>query len=180
MELEGTRIAILAENDYEDLELWYPAIRLREAQAHVTVVGAPGASEYESKHGYPVSVDVSSADVEAADFDAVIVPGGYAPDRMRRHASMLDLVRGVFRRGGIIAFICHADWVPISAGIVAGKRVTSVSAIRDDLANAGATWVDEEVVVDGNLISSRGPSDLPAFCRAIIHGLTDGEGQEAG
>jgi protease I len=107
-----------------------------------------------------------------ADFDAIIIPGGYAPDRMRRHKPMLDLVRGIFQRGGVVAMICHAGWVPISAGIVEGKRLTSVSAIRDDLINAGAEWVNEEVVQDGNLISSRVPSDLPAFCRTIIAALS--------
>ena len=116
-------------------------------------------------------VGAAAADLSAEDFDGVIIPGGYAPDRMRRHKAMLDLVRGIFRRGGVVAMICHAGWVPISAGIVEGKTVTSVSAIRDDLLNAGAEWVNQEVVVDGNLISSRGPDDLPAFCRAIIAAL---------
>ncbi|RPJ19517.1 MAG: protease, partial [Planctomycetaceae bacterium] len=107
-------------------------------------------------------------EVSGDDFDAVIIPGGYAPDRMRRHRAMLDLVRTVDQRGGVVAMICHAGWVPISAGIVKGRQVTSVSAIRDDLQNAGASWVDREVVQDKNLISSRYPDDLPAFCRAII------------
>lgn len=171
MELEGKRIAVLAEDHYEDLELWYPLLRMREAGAEVTVIGMPGVESYSSKHGYPVRVDAVAADVSAEDFDGIIIPGGYAPDRMRRHKAMLDLVRGIFRRGGAVAMICHAGWVPISAGIVEGKTVTSVSAIRDDLLNAGAEWVDQEVVVDGNLISSRGPNDLPAFCRAIIAAL---------
>jgi protease I len=171
MELTDRRVAILAEDHYEDLELWYPLLRMREAGATVRVVGMPGVTAYQSKHGYPVQVDVTAHAVSARDFDAVIIPGGYAPDRMRRHPPMLDLVRGVFEAGGLVAMICHAGWVPISAGIVHGRRVTSVSAIKDDLTNAGATWVDEEVVRDGNLISSRGPSDLPAFCRAIIAAL---------
>jgi protease I len=171
MELQGKRIAILAEDNYEDLELWYPLLRMREAGAEVKVVGMPGVQEYHSKHGYPVKVDVAANDVSADDFDAIIVPGGYAPDLMRRHPPMLDLVRGIFESGGVVAMICHAGWVPISAGIVKGKRVTSVSAIKDDLINAGAEWVNQEVVQDGNLISSRGPSDLPAFCQAIIAAL---------
>lgn len=169
--MEGRRIAILAEDHYEDLELLYPLLRMREAGAEVIIVGMPGVEEYHSKHGYPASVDLAANRASAEDFDAVIIPGGYAPDRMRRHPPMLDLVSGVFERGGVVAFICHAGWVPISAGIVEGKRVTSVSAIKDDLSNAGAEWVDQEVVQDGNLISSRGPSDLPAFCRAIIQAL---------
>ena len=168
MELQGKRIAILAEDNYEDLELWYPLLRMREAGAEVKVVGMPGVEKYQSKHGYPVHVDVAANAVSAEDFDAIVVPGGYAPDLMRRHPPMLDLVKGIFESGGVVAMICHAGWVPISAGIVKGKRVTSVSAIKDDLINAGAEWVDQEVVRDGNLISSRGPSDLPAFCQAII------------
>lgn len=172
MELKGKQIAVLAETSYEDLELWYPLLRLKEAGAKVTVVGMPRVEQYMSKHGYPVRVDAIAAELAPSDFDAVIVPGGFAPDRMRRHQPMLDLVRGVFDAGGVIAAICHAGWVPISAGIVRGKTMTSVSAIKDDLVNAGATWVDEEVVVDGNLITSRTPKDLPAFCRAIIDALS--------
>jgi protease I len=172
MKLSGKRIAILAEDHYEDLELWYPLLRLREAGAEVSVVGMPGVETYHSKHDYPVQVDVTPTVASLTNLDAIIIPGGYAPDRMRRHAAMLDLVRGVFEKGGIVAMICHAGWVPISAGIVSGKKVTSVSAIRDDLVNAGATWVNEEVVQDGNLISSRSPDDLPAFCRTIIAALT--------
>ncbi|MFQ6099907.1 MAG: type 1 glutamine amidotransferase domain-containing protein [Anaerolineae bacterium] len=171
MELKGKRIAILAEDMYQELELWYPLLRMREAGAEVSVVGMPGVKEYHSKHGYPVEVDVAADAVSADDFDAVIVPGGYAPDRMRRHQAMLDLVRGVFERGGIVATICHAAWVAVSAGVMKGKRATCVPAIRDDVSNAGATYVDEEVVQDGNLITSRVPSDLPAFCRTIIAAL---------
>jgi protease I len=170
--LEGKRIAVLAENDYEDLELLYPLYRMREAGASVKVIGMPGVEGYASKHGYPVKVDVSAAEASAADYDAVVIPGGYAPDRIRRHEPLLNLVRGIDQKGGIVAFICHAGWVPISAGIVKGKTVTSTPAIRDDLINAGATWVDEEVWIDGNLISSRKPDDLPAFCRAIIVALS--------
>jgi len=171
MQLSAKRIAILAEDYYEDLELWYPLLRLREAGATVSVVGMPGEEVYYSKHDYPVEPDVDAGEVSAKDFDAVVVPGGYAPDRIRRHPAMLDLVRGVFEDGGVVAFICHAGWVPISAGIVDGKRVTSVTSIKDDLVNAGAKWESQEVVRDGSLISSRGISDLPAFCRAIIDAL---------
>lgn len=171
MELEGKRIAILAEDQFEDLELWYPLLRMREAGADVNVVGMSGVEVYHGKHDYPARVDVAVDQVSADDFDAVIIPGGYAPDRIRRHQPLLDFVRGVFENGGVVAFICHAGWVPISAGIVDGKRVTSFFAIKDDLVNAGAEWVDEEVVRDGNLISSRTPQDLPAFCRTIIASL---------
>lgn len=171
MDLKGKRVAILAEDDYEDLELWYPLIRMKEAGAEVAIVGMPGVETYHSKHDYPAQIDVAADDISADDFDAVIIPGGYAPDRMRRHEPMLAFIRSMFEKGGVVAFICHAGWVPISARIVEGKRLTSVSAIKDDLVNAGADWVDEEVVQDGNLISSRTPADLPAFCRTIIAAL---------
>ena len=171
MELQGKRIAVLAEDLYEDLELLYPLLRLREAGGQVSVVGMAGIQEYHSKHGYPVKVDMAAETASPADFDAVIIPGGYAPDRMRRHQAMLDLVKRISERGGLVAMICHAGWVAISAGIVRGRQVTSVRAIKDDLVNAGAEWMDQDVVQDGRLISSRGPDDLPAFCRAIIAAL---------
>jgi protease I len=175
MELENKRIAILAEKLYEDLELWYPLIRMREAGADVFVVGAEGDDSYTGKHGVPVSVDMTDGESATQDFDAVIIPGGFAPDYMRRHTGMVDLVRKVHDRGGVVAFICHAGWVPISAGIVKGKRVTSVSSIKDDLINAGAEWADQAVIEDGAMISSRGPDDLPLFCRAIIAALQNSE-----
>ena len=171
MELSGKKIAVLAEDQYEDMELWYPFYRLKEAGAEVTVIGPQGGVEYKSKHGYPVKTDAAAADVDPAQFDAVVIPGGYAPDRLRRYRSVLDLVAKIDANGGVVAFVCHAGWVPISAGIVKGKRVTSVNAIRDDLVNAGAVWVDEEAVIDGRMVTSRSPADLPAFCRAIIRVL---------
>lgn len=171
MELENKRIAILAEEQYEDLELWYPRIRMQEAGAEVTVLGMPGAESYRGKHGLVVPVDEAVTAVSADDFDALIIPGGYAPDRMRRHEAMLDFVRDVFSQGKVVAMICHAGWVPISAGILGGKRATSFFAIKDDMVNAGVEWVDAAVVKDGNLISSRTPDDLPAFCQAIIAAL---------
>ena len=171
MEVSKKRIAILAEDYYEDLELHYPRLRMIEAGADVDVVGMPGAEQYHSKHDYPASMDVAADAIDPEKYDALIIPGGYAPDRMRRHKPMVDLVRDIFYNGGIVAMICHAGWVPISADIVTGKRVTSTGAIRDDLINAGATWVDQEVVRDENLISSRSPADLPAFCRAILEAL---------
>lgn len=170
MSLNGKRIVVLAEDMYEDLELWYPYYRLLEEGAEVTLVG-PEAKTYESKYGYPAKAERAAAEVRVEDVDAVVVPGGFAPDRLRRYPAVLDLVRGVFEKGGVVAMICHAAWVPISAGILKGKRATCVSAIKDDLINAGATYVDEAVVVDGNLISSRTPADLPAFMPAIIAAL---------
>lgn len=173
MRLTGKRIAILAENLYQELELWYPLLRMREEGAAVKVVGTGSATTYTSKYGYPVTVDVSADQVSAEDFDAVIIPGGYAPDLMRRYPAVLQLVREAFQKGKVIAAICHAGWVPISAGILKGRRVTSFSAIKDDMVNAGAEWVDAEVVRDGHLITSRKPDDLPAFCRTIIEALSE-------
>ncbi len=175
MTLKGKRVAVLAEEMYQELELWYPTLRMREAGAEVKIVGTGSSPTYASKHGYPVTVDVSADQVSAADFDAVIIPGGYAPDRMRRYPAVLKLVREAFEQGKVIAAICHAGWVPISAGILKGRRVTSFFAIKDDMINAGATWVDEPVVRDGNLITSRMPDDLPYFCSAIIQALGGGE-----
>ena len=168
MELKDKKIVILAEDIYEDQELWYPYYRMQEAGAQVTIAGLTGTETYNSKYGYPAKAEIAAADVDVTSIDAVIIPGGYAPDKMRRHPAMLKLVRDVHEKGGVVAFICHAGWVPISAGIVRGRKVTSVSAIKDDLVNAGAEWLDQEVVVDGNLVSSRTPADLPAYCRAII------------
>lgn len=170
MSLEGRRVAVLAENLYEDPELWYPYYRLLEAGAEVRFVG-PEAKVYESKHGYPVRAEVSASEVSSEDFDAVVVPGGYAPDFLRRHSAVLDLVRGIFEKGGLVAAICHAAWVPISAGIMKDRRATCAIAVKDDLINAGATYLDQEVVVDDNLITSRSPRDLPAFLPAIIEAL---------
>ncbi|MBI5419756.1 MAG: type 1 glutamine amidotransferase [Deltaproteobacteria bacterium] len=172
MELKGKRVAVLVENLYEDLELWYPALRFREAGAEVAIVGA-GAHIYSSKHGYEVRADKSVDRVAAGDFDAVIIPGGYAPDRMRLHKAMVDLVREAYRQGKVVAAICHGGWMLASAGILRGKKVTGYIAIRDDLVNAGATYEDSEVVRDGNLVTSRKPDDLPAFCRTIFQALAE-------
>jgi protease I len=172
MQLQGKRIAILAENLYEDLELWYPALRMQEEGAEVKFVGTGSAETVTSKHDYPVEIDVTADEVSADDFDAVIVPGGYAPDRLRRYDSILNLVRGLDEQGKVVAAICHAGWVLASAKIIDSKTMTSVSAIKDDLIHAGANWVDKEVVRDGNLITSRVPKDLPVFCKEIIATLS--------
>jgi protease I len=174
MKLQGKRIAILAENLYQEMELWVPYYRFKEEGAEVKVVGAGGAKSYASKHGYPVSVDVQAEQVKAVEFDAVIVPGGYAPDMMRRHEAMVGLVREAAQQGKVVAAICHAGWMLVSAGVLKGRRATSFFSIKDDLKGAGADWQDAEVVVDGNLITSRKPDDLPAFCRAIIGALSKG------
>jgi protease I len=164
MELTGRRVAILAENEYEDLELWYPLYRLREAGADVFVVGTGTADTYTSKHGYPIKVD-------AAQFDLIVIPGGYAPDRMRRSAAMVNLVRQANDQGKLIAAICHAGWMLCSANVIRGRTVTGVRSIKDDLVNAGGHFVDQEVARDANLITSRTPADLPAFMREIIGAL---------
>lgn len=169
-ELQGKRVVVLAEDQYENLELWYPFMRLQEAGAHVTIVG-PEAKAYMSKEGYPAEAELAAGEISADQFDGIVIPGGYAPDKLRRNPGVLELVRGMAQQGKTVAFICHAGWVPISAGIVSGRRVTSVKAIRDDLVNAGADWVDEEVVVDGNFITSRTPADLPAFGRTIVEAM---------
>ncbi len=171
MSLSGKRVAILAESLYQEMELWVPYYRLKEEGAEVKVVGAGGARSYASKHGYPVAVDVEADQVSAVEFDAVVVPGGYAPDMMRRHPAMVKLVREAARQGKVVAAICHAGWMLASADIVRGKRVTSFFSIKDDMVNAGGQWVDQEVVVDGALITSRRPDDLPAFCREIVKAL---------
>jgi protease I len=171
MSLDGKRIAVLAEDLYQELELWYPVLRLREAGAEVVIVGTGSAQEYTSKHGYPVTVDAAAGDVQAADFDALVVPGGYAPDKMRRYPTVNKLAREMFLQNKVVAAICHAPWVLVSADILRGRTATCFSSIKDDVINAGANYVDREVVRDGNLITSRQPDDLPAFCREIIAAL---------
>jgi protease I len=172
MHLDGKRFVVLVEELYEDQELWYPARRLAEAGAEVMLVGPEAGATYKSKHGYPAKSEKAANDVAADDLDGLIIPGGYAPDRMRRHKSMVDLVRNAYNAGKIVAAICHAGWMLCSAGVLKGKNVTSFSAIRDDMVNAGASWVDRDVVQDENLITSRTPDDLPAFMRAIIAAAT--------
>ncbi len=168
MQLTGKRVAVLAEANFEDLELWYPLIRMREAGAEAFVVGTGSAGTYLGKHGVPVTVDAEADTVSAGQFDAIIVPGGWAPDRLRRYPSVLTLVKDANEQGKIIGAICHAGWVLVSAQILRGRTMTCVKAIKDDVTNAGATFVDQEVVRDGNLVTSRTPEDLPAFCRELI------------
>lgn len=157
-----------AGDDYEDLELWYPKLRLEEAGAHVTLAGPGDGALYRGKHGYPCVADAAIAEMDAADFHGVICPGGWMPDKLRRDPKALDLLRRFHADRKLIAAICHGGWMPISAGIYRGVKVTGSPGIKDDLINAGAEWFDAEVVVDRHFISSRKPSDLPAFCREIV------------
>jgi protease I len=168
MELEGKKIIILVEEMFNDLEFWYPYYRLKEAGAQVIVVGSGSAEEYTGKSGTKTKVNGGADNISASEFDAIIIPGGYAPDHMRRYPKMVKLVKDLFEAQKVVAAICHAGWMLASAEIVEGRKVTSFFAIKDDLVHAGADWVDEEVVVDGKLITSRKPDDLPAFMRAVI------------
>jgi protease I len=172
MRLENKSVGILVENDYQELEFWYPYLRLQEEGVIPLVIGHH-KTVYKSKLGYEVEADVASKEVLQQTFDAIIIPGGYAPDKMRTHTSMLQLVKTNYENGSVIAAICHAAWVLSSAGILKGKNATCYHSIKDDIINAGANYSDEPVVVDGNLITSRQPFDLPAFCTAIINELSD-------
>lgn len=173
MKLAQKKAALLVEDMYNEFEVWIPYYRLKEEGAGVTVVGSGTASTYFGKYGIPISADKSASEVTSDNFDVVIIPGGYAPDKMRIHPEMVGLVKDAVERGKVVASICHGGWMLASANVVRGRRVTSCVAIKDDLINAGALWEDSEVVRDGMLITSRKPDDLPAFCRAIISALNE-------
>lgn len=173
MELSGKKILIPVEEMFNTHEFWYPYYRLKEAGCEVVVVGSGSKDTYTGKPGTEVTVDTSADQVSAADFDGIVIPGGYAPDLMRRYPKMVQLVRDFHQEGKVVAAICHAGWMLASADILKGKTVTSFFAIKDDLVHAGANWVDQEVVVDGRLITSRKPDDLPAFVRTIIETLRE-------
>ncbi|PYJ83800.1 MAG: protease [Verrucomicrobia bacterium] len=152
---------------YEDLELWYPKFRLEEA-GYDTRLAALELKTFRGKHGYPAAADMTVSDVKSADFRGLLIPGGFMPDKLRREPKVLSLTREFFEHGKLVAFICHGGWIPVSAKILKGKRATGSPGIKDDLENAGATWVDEPVVIDGSLISSRTPKDLPPFAAAMV------------
>ena len=162
-------VLILAEDNFRDEELFYPLYRMREEGFKVIV--AARSKEITGKFGIPVKADRKISECNAEEFEAVIIPGGYAPDKLRTYEEVLDIVRKMDDSGKVVAAICHAGWVIASAGIIKGRQVTSYAAIKDDMTNAGGEWSDKEVVVDGNLITSRKPEDLPAFCREIIRKL---------
>lgn len=171
--LADQRILTVVENDYEELELWYPKLRLEEAGARVTVAGPLADTKYQGKHGYPCVSTAAIEDMEADDFHGIILPGGFAPDRLRRMGCLLDLVRRCDREGKLVAAICHGGWIAVSAGVYRGVRVTGSLGIKDDLVNAGGIWEDAAVVVDRHFVSSRSPADLPDFCRGIVQVLTN-------
>jgi protease I len=168
MELSGKKIAVLVDQMYQEMEVWYPLFRLQEAGAKVVTVGPVAGHTYLSKLGYPVKCDLSWEVAQSSDFDGVVIPGGYAPDHIRRHPKALEFVREIDQQRKLVASICHGPWVLCSTGTLKGRRLTSFFAIKDDVVNAGGEWVDAEVVVDGNLVTSRKPEDLPAFCREAI------------
>ena len=171
MSLSDRTVLVLAADLFEDMELLYPVLRLREEGVVVTVAGLDDQPVHGKKGYGPLAVDTTVDELSADTFDALVVPGGFAPDKLRRSAKVLDLVRDFDAAGKPIAFICHAGWVPISAKILKGRRATSVGAIRDDMENAGVHWVDEATVVDGNLISARTPDDLGPWMKALLAAL---------
>ncbi len=166
--LRGKRVLIFTGDIYEDLELWYPKLRLEEAGATTTLAGPEAGKSYTGKNGYPCVSDTAIEQMSEADFDALVVPGGFMPDKLRRDPHVLDLVRAFQAAGKPIAAICHGGWIPISAGVYRGVRVTGSPGIKDDLVNAGGRYEDAAVVVDGNHVTSRQPDDLPDFCRELI------------
>jgi len=170
--LADLRFLMLVGDDYEDLELWYPKLRLLEAGAHVTVAGPKGETVYKGKHGYPCRSDTAIALMESEDFHGVVIPGGFMPDKLRREDDVKRLVREFAESEKLVAAICHGGWIPISAGVYRGVRVTGSLGIKDDLENAGAIWKDAPVVVDRHFISARKPDDLPEFCRAIVEAMS--------
>jgi protease I len=179
-ELQGQRAAVLVEQQYQEMEVWYPVYRLREAGCQVTLVGPEAGQTYPSKLGYPAKSDKAARDVSADDFDLIVVPGGFAPDFMRRHQEVIKLVGAMAEQGKVVAAICHGPWVLCSTQALKGKRATCFFAIKDDVSNAGAKYVDAEVVRDGNLITSRKPDDLPAFMQTIFQAVREAKPALAG
>jgi protease I len=180
LELQGRRVAVLVEQQYQELEVWYPVLRLREAGCNVTLVGPKAGETYPSKLGYPAKSDKAASEVSANDFDAIVIPGGFAPDFIRRTETMIRLVSDMAEQGKVVAAICHGPWVLCSTQALKGKKATCFFAIKDDVVNAGARYVDAEVMRDGNVITSRKPDDLPAFLQAIIQAVKEAKPAMAG
>lgn len=171
MDLHGKRIAIFVDNLYQEMELWVPLYRFQEARAEVVLAAAEAGATYTSKLGYPAKSDVSYDQLSVRDFDGVVVPGGYAPDRMRRYEKANQFVHDMDAAGKLVAAICHGPWVLCSARMLQGRKATSFFAIKDDVIHAGARWEDSETVIDKNLVTARTPEDLPAFCRDCVRVL---------
>ncbi len=180
MELKGIRAAILVEQQYQEMEVWYPIYRLREAGCKVTIVGPEAGQNYPSKLGYPCKSDRAAKDVSANDFDVLIIPGGFAPDFLRRCEAVIKLTSAMVEQGKVVAAICHGPWVLCSTQALKGRKATCFFAIKDDVMNAGANYVDQEVVRDGNLVTSRKPDDLPAFMQAIAQAVGERRESRAG
>jgi protease I len=166
--LTGRSFLTFVGDMYEDLELWYPKLRLIEAGATVVVAGEKADAKFTGKNGYPCTADAAISRMRAVDFDGVVVPGGFMPDKLRRDRDVLQLIRDFDEAGKLVAAICHGGWIPISAGVYRGVRVTGSLGIKDDLVNAGGVWEDSPVVIDRHFVSSRKPEDLPDFCRGIL------------
>ncbi|MEM9660125.1 MAG: type 1 glutamine amidotransferase domain-containing protein [Planctomycetota bacterium] len=169
--LTNRRLLTFVDDVYDDLELWYPKLRFEEEGAEVVIAGPQAGGRYRGKHGYPCLAEATWSDLKASEFDGVIIPGGFMPDKLRRDAQVLGLVRSIAEDGKLTAAICHGGWIAISAGVYRGVRVTGSPGIKDDLENAGALWEEAPVVVDRHFVSSRRPADLPDFCRAAIEVL---------
>jgi protease I len=174
MSLAGKRVAVLVEQQYQEMEVWYPVYRLREAGCTVELVGPEAGKTYASKLGYPAKATLAAKDASADTFHAIVIPGGFAPDYIRRSEPMLKLVRDALARGKPVAAICHGPWVLCSTSALKGRKVTCFHSIKDDVTNAGGTYVDQEVVVDGNVITGRTPDDLPAFVVALMEMMRKG------
>jgi protease I len=172
--LAGKLVLMFVDDIYEDLELWYPKLRLIEAGAEVTIAGPKAGQKYAGKHSYPCVSDTAIAEMRESDFDGLVVPGGFMPDKLRRDPKVLQLTRDFAEAKKLVAAICHGGWIPISAGVYRGVRVTGSPGIKDDLVNAGAVFEDSPLVVDRNFVSSRKPDDLPEFCRGILQVMTAG------
>ena len=168
MKVSDARVVVLTANLYQEIEFWYPVMRFRELGARVTIASLATGETYGSKLGYPVQADVKVDDIDPAQFDVLIIPGGLAPEALRTSAGTLDLVRKSFEQDKVVAAICHAPWVLVSAGVIQGRRVTCVGPVRDDVINGGGDYVDQSIVVDGHLVTGQLPNDVPAFCQEII------------
>jgi len=173
MRLKDKKVITVVDEEYNDLELWYPIFRLQEEGATVHIVGPEAGKAYKGQAGLPATTDYAYADINAEDYDGILVPGGWAPDKIRRYEEVLDIIRKMDKDEKPIGQICHAGWVLASAGVVKGRKVTSTPAIKDDMTNAGANWVDEKTVVDGHIVSSRRPSDMPTYVKAYADKLAE-------